>query len=719
MRVGARSEPPSTGTSEDAALPECEGPAWKLLFERHPQPMLVYDPETLALLAVNDAALRLYGHPREALLAMTLMDLRPADEIPDLLARIPEPTTGLRAALAVHHRTKDGADLELEMSTEEVRFGQGIARLALLTDVTKWRRIEQARRESERRLREVLESAPLVAVTLDREGRVTFCNQSLLRLSGYAEEEVLGKGWYDLFASAAQDRRSAFVSRMEEGLVLPHEEHAIVARGGELRLVAWTSTVLRDESGTIIGAASIGTDVTEQRRVEAKLAHDALHDALTGLPNRALFLERLAGAMLRARRREGYVYAVLLVDLDRFKIINESLGHVLGDRLLVEAGKVLRACVRPEDTVARLGGDEFTILLDDAGDALHATRIASRIHEALSAPFHIGGHEVFTTASIGIALSTTAYDSPEEVLRDADTAMYRAKARGKARHEIFDTSMHRRAVALHSLETDLRRALDRKELQVAFQPIVSLKSGAITGFEALARWSHPRRGQVSPMEFIPIAEETGLIQSIGRWVLHEACREMRRWLDDNPGPGGFSMSVNLSTKQFQAGLVEEVDRALRESGLEPRSLKLEITESVLMENADSAADMLAEIRNRGVHLCIDDFGTGYSSLSYLLRFPIDTLKIDRSFVKGMGDDGELGSENLELVRTIVTLARNLGLDVVAEGVETAGQRIRLEALGCQHAQGFLFSPPVDAAAASKLIATQLAARKRASEAPRG
>jgi diguanylate cyclase (GGDEF)-like protein len=406
---------------------------------------------------------------------------------------------------------------------------------------------------------------------------------------------------------------------------------------------------------------------------------------------------------------------VLFVDLDRFKVINDSLGHSVGDQLLLEAGRVLRTCVRPEDTVARLGGDEFTILLDDIGDELEATRTANRIHQAFASPLNLGGHEVFSTASIGIALSVTGYDRSEDILRDADNAMYRAKALGKSRHEIFDKSMHRRAVALLQLETDLRRAVERQEFFLVYQPIVSLKGGGLVGLEALVRWRHPQRGLVPPAEFVGVAEETGLILPIGAWVLREACAQMASWLHGSSTP--LSISVNLSTKQFlSAGLVDAVDMALSSSGLEPERLKLEITESVLMENADSAAAMMRGLRARGIQLCIDDFGTGYSSLSYLLRFPVDTLKVDRTFVSGMAESD--AHENLELVRAIVTLARNLGMDVVAEGVETEGQRIRLEALGCQFAQGYLFARPMDADAAARwMTSVPTMSTKRGSAAP--
>jgi len=391
------------------------------------------------------------------------------------------------------------------------------------------------------------------------------------------------------------------------------------------------------------------------------------------------------------------MFAVMVVDLDRFRAVNESLGRTLGDELLVKASQLLSASIRPGDTVARLGDDEFTILLDDVSDEFYASRVAGSIHQALLTPFHLGGREAFSTASIGIALSSPRYEHAEDILRDAGTAMARAKTLGKSRHEIFDQSMHQRAVAMLELETELRRALERKEFRVVYQPIVSLQDGALKGFEALLRWESPVRGTVLPVEFIAFAEETGLIHPIGSWVLREACQEMRGWLaDDGLNTRRLWMSVNLSSKQFlQPGLLREIDEVMREARLDAHRLKLEITESALMQDPDSAAAMLRELRGQGYGLCIDDFGTGYSSLSYLLRFPIDTLKIDRTFIAGLDRAGQ----NQELVRMIVALARNLSMEVIAEGVETEAQRIRLEALGCDQAQGFLFSKPLDGQAA--------------------
>jgi diguanylate cyclase (GGDEF)-like protein len=447
--------------------------------------------------------------------------------------------------------------------------------------------------------------------------------------------------------------------------------------------------------------------IAEQERISRELQqskehfrHAAFHDALTGLPNRALLTDHLKLALERARRRPDHHFAVLFIDLDRFKNINDSLGHSIGDDLLIAIARRVEECLRPMDTVARLGGDEFAILLDGLEDTDAAVHVAERVQIELMKPFNLGGHEVYTTVSIGIALSMTGYVHPEHLLRDADIAMYRAKENGKARYELFDTVMHARAVALLQLENDLRRAVERQEFCVHYQPIIALDNDRLAGFEALVRWEHPERGTVFPSEFISLAEETGLITEIGQWVLRESCRQVRQWQWQSPMNRPLTLSVNLSSKQFtQPNLIEQVKLILEETDFDPRCLRLEITESVVMENAEQAAHMLSQLRELGVHLSIDDFGTGYSSLSYLHRFPVTTLKIDRSFISRMG----AGDENLEIVRTIMTLASNLGMEVIAEGVETKEQLAQLRALKCDYGQGYLFSRPVQSADAEQLI----------------
>jgi diguanylate cyclase (GGDEF)-like protein len=446
--------------------------------------------------------------------------------------------------------------------------------------------------------------------------------------------------------------------------------------------------------------------IAEQERISRVLEetkehfrHAAFHDSLTGLPNRAMFTELLKAEIDNSKRRNDHMFAVLFLDLDRFKNVNDSLGHTHGDLLLVAFAERLERTLRPVDTLARFGGDEFAILLSGMTDATDAVRVAQRISDELSQPFVLDKNSAFATASIGIALSSSGYDRPEDILRDADTAMYRAKENGKARYEVFDHGMHARAVSRLQLESDLRQAVEQKEFCVYYQPIVSLQTGRLNGFEALVRWNHPRRGLVQPADFIPVAEETGLIVPIGQWVLNEACAHVRQWQIDSPTHRSLSLSVNLSARQVaQPDLLERIKEALEASKLSPHCLKLEITESVVMENAEAAALMFKQLRALGVQLSIDDFGTGYSSLSYLHRFPLNYLKIDRSFVMRLTTENDNA-----IVRTISTLARNLGMEVIAEGIETEEQYQQLRMLGCEYGQGFLFSRPVDSSDVPHLL----------------
>ena len=465
-------------------------------------------------------------------------------------------------------------------------------------------------------------------------------------------------------------------------------EYRIRHKDGNYRWMLCRGLIVRDENGHATRMAGSQTDINERKQVEQQLLHDALHDALTGLPNRVLLMDRLGGALNHVRRDPRRGCAILFIDLDRFKNVNDGLGHMAGDALLIEWARRLDACRRPGDTLARLGGDEFTLLLEDIHEVADAIRVAERIQSQFQRPFRLGEQDVFMGASIGIAVGTHETVRPEDLLRDADTAMYRAKAEGRACYQVFDASMHTRAIAFLQLENDLRRAVERQELVVHCQPVVNLATSRLAGFEALVRWQDPRRGIISPAEFIPLAEETGLIAAIGEWVLRESCRQLQTWLIAYPERAPLTMSVNLSSRQFsQEGLVAMVTQVLQESQLAGNQLRLEITESVLMGNTDMAARKLQEIRTQGIRISMDDFGTGYSSLSYLHRFPIDTLKIDQSFVRSMGDAGE----GIEIVRTIISLARALKMDVVAEGPETRHQIELLRNMGCDYGQGNFYA----------------------------
>jgi diguanylate cyclase (GGDEF)-like protein/PAS domain S-box-containing protein len=474
-------------------------------------------------------------------------------------------------------------------------------------------------------------------------------------------------------------------------------EHRLRHENGSWRWILARGQATREASGKAVRFSGSMMDVTDRKAAADRVLHDALHDPLTRLPNRALFLDLVKRSFARARRREEYRFAVLFLDLDRFKSVNDGLGHAAGDELLVQMGGRLQTCLREGDTLARQGGDEFTILLDDVKDASDAEIVADRIHDVTTQPFNVSGHEVFSTASIGIALSAPTYARPEDLLLDADTAMYRAKAQGRARSVAFDASMRERAPQLLDLEADLRRALVREEFRVHYLPIVDVATGRIQGLEALIRWAHPKRGLVSPEHFVPFAEETGLIVPMGRWLLDEAGREFQTCRAASADR--LSLNVNLSSKQLlHSDLLQHIDGVLSQNSLDPQDLVLELTENTF-QHSEHAAVRIAQLRDRGVRLYMDDFGTGYSSLNSLYKYQLDSLKIDKSLFSGGSPRGQAP----ELVRTIVSLARDLGKHVVAEGVETKEQFGFLREVGCSAAQGYYFSPPVEGNVARSLL----------------
>lgn len=525
-------------------------------------------------------------------------------------------------------------------------------------------------------------------------------NQSLCKMLGYSEEELLTRTFQEIVH--LEDRIGALekiAALVRNKIPIAQSEMRCLHKDGQVVWVLWSvSAVFVQSTGSIQLIFQI-QNTTDRKEAEKRLAHDAFHDALTGLPNRALIRHHIGLAISRVKRKPDLGFAVLFLDVDRFKLVNDTLGHIAGDQLLVGLARKLESCLRPSDTIARVGGDEFTILLEDLADADEAVMVAKRIHKELETPVILSGREVFITVSIGIAPVSSLYEQPDEILRDADIAMYRSKSLGKARHETFGEEMQEHFKNLLQIETDLRRAHEREEFFVNYQPIVSLDDFRVCGFEALVRWQHPERGLISPADFIPIAEDGGQILQIGEWVLREACLQLKRWQEAFPAETSLYITVNLSPKQFaQPDLVGQVKGILKETGLDASFLKLEITESVLMDDFEAAARLLFELRALGLRLSIDDFGTGYSSLTYLHRFPIDTLKIDRSFVMRMDKD------NVEIVRTILSLAENLGMDVVAEGIETQVQMALLRDLGCQNGQGYFFSKPMNVADADRVIA---------------
>ncbi|MCU1301552.1 MAG: response regulator receiver modulated diguanylate cyclase/phosphodiesterase with sensor(s) [Candidatus Sulfotelmatobacter sp.] len=585
--------------------------------------------------------------------------------------------------------------------TKPIDFAVALARIG--TQLSH-KRAQEGLRESEERYALAARGANDGLWDWNVEANVVYFSTRWKSMLGYQENEIGDKPdeWLDRIHDADRERVNEEIAAHQRGSVPQFEsEHRVLHKDGTFRWMLCRGLAVHNGSGKASRMAGWQTDITEGK----------VSDPLTGLPNRLLFTDRVGRLIKHAKRRKEYLFAVLFLDLDGFKMINDSLGHLVGDQLLVGVASRLEKCLRATDTVARLGegfvvarmgGDEFTVLLEDLKHPDDAKQAADRLMKAVTSPFMLGGREVFTSLSIGIALSSSSYEQAEDVLRDADTAMYRAKSMGKARYEIFDADMRASVVARLQLETDLRRALEHGEFHNVYQPIVSLAAGQIVGFEALLRWQHPTRGLLGPEEFIVVAEETGLIRDLGWWNLREACQQMTEWRADYGAYSQLTMSVNLSPKQFlQANLVEDIRNLQRELKLPPEALKLELTESTVMGDPSAAIEMLQQIKSLGISLAIDDFGTGYSSLSYLHRFPLDTLKIDRSFISGIGN-----GEDTEIARTILPMALNLHLDVVAEGVETIEQLVLLKKLHCKYGQGYYFSKPLSAEEAGSLLAEQ-------------
>jgi PAS domain S-box-containing protein len=613
-----------------------------------------------------------------------------------------------------------------------------LACLVLLFDiytVYQHLQLQRIRRELTERnqLFEVItENAADMIAVIDCAGNRLYNSPAYKKVLGYSSEEL------KLSSAVEQvhpdDRRRVLEAADKARLTGRGEllEYRMRHKDGTWRVLESVATAIQNEEGQTERLVIVNRDITERKRAEEALAHNALHDALTDLPNRALFLDRVRHVLVLSHRHISYKFAVLFIDLDQFKVFNDSLGHAAGDTLLVQIGRRLSASVRGVDTIsrsvlaqdaspvateaslARVGGDEFTVLLEGIKDCGDAIRVAERIQERLRIPFVVEGQEVVTTASIGIAFCGTSYTNSEDLVRDAEIAMYRAKREGKARSQVFDTAMHTIAVKRLRLETDLRRALERREFRVHYQPIVSLQSGKIVGFEALSRWQRPE-GLLSPAHFIQIAEETGIILPMNRLLLREACLQLRAWHSEFPCDPPLTISVNVTPKEFaQPDLADQMKTILVETGVHPSSINVEITETIAMADPQRSSLVLAELKALGVHISIDDFGTGYSSLSRLQGFPVDTLKIDRAFISKIDTD----SETSEIVRIIVMLAHNLGLKVVAEGAETAEQVRVLRQLKCELVQGYFFAPPGDHAAAQALLSKNRAEASHSATATR-
>jgi diguanylate cyclase (GGDEF)-like protein/PAS domain S-box-containing protein len=636
---------------------------------------------------VNRAEADMHGYTKEELVGQDATILAPKK-----IRTKPMGVEALKQLKSWHRESanerKDGSTFPVEVLSDAVMDAQGspIGLVTIARNITEQKRAEAKLKESEQRYALAVQGANDGIWDWNLQTDQVYFSDRWKLMLGYARDEIeqMPEEWWSRVHDEDLDRLKRDLGEHLEGVTEQlHSEHRMLHRDGDHRWMLARGVVVRDDRGVPTRIAGSLTDVTDRK----------VHDPLTRLPNRALLTDRLKSSLRRQRRQEGRVCAVLFLDLDRFKVVNDSLGHPAGDVLLQNVARVLRTCLRPSDTVARMGGDEFTILLDEVTEDTSAIQVAERILAELTQPFLIGEQEIFTTASIGIAFSSTGYENPEDLLRDADTAMYRAKSQGTGRYQIFDRHMRRQAIDQLRVETDIRHALEREEFEIYYQPILSLRTEQIVGMEALIRWNHPERGLLHPNDFIQTAEETGLILPIGRWVLVEACRQLARWRRKGPAASEWKVSVNLSPKQFNhPRLIRDVKAALDSTGVEPDWLQLEVTESIFIDNLQVTSAMIAALREMGVTVAIDDFGTGYSSLGYLDQLPIDILKIDRSFIDKLGMADGKG----EMVETILKMAENLEIEVVAEGVETKGQMSALKQLHCGFMQGYLFSRPATA-----------------------
>ncbi len=572
--------------------------------------------------------------------------------------------------------------------------------IILIRDITDRKRTEMALRESEERYRLLAENINDLVCLHAPDGRFLYVSPSSETLLGYRYDEMIGQDPYTFFHPDECDRiRQEAHEEVLSGKPTPITYRMRQKSGNYIWFETLTKPIM-DATGQVIQLQTTSRDVTERIQVQTKLKYDALHDSLTGLPNRHLLIERLELAIHRAKRSENYHFAVLFLDLDRFKVINDSLGHMAGDKLLIAIARKLQVTFREINLVVRLGGDEFVILLEEIKDIQEAIHAIEKLFAELQLPIIIEGRSVYTAASIGVVLGTKDYEEASDLLRDADIAMYRAKTKGRATYEIFDAEMHKQALARMHLENDLRRAIDCEEFVLHYQPIVCLTTGYIVGFEALIRWQDPNHGLKYPLEFIAVTEEIGLITTLSYWALRTACQQLVKWQTTFPNFVDLKISVNLSAQNLrQSDLVEEIDRILAQTQLQATCLTLEITESMLIEDIESTIIILSQLKEKGIQISIDDFGTGYSSLSYLHRLPIDNLKVDRSFVNQIQE----GKKNARIVETIATLSEQLNLVTIAEGIETSQQLKHLQELGYQFGQGYLFSKPLSEDLVEKLL----------------
>jgi diguanylate cyclase (GGDEF)-like protein/PAS domain S-box-containing protein len=664
------------------------------IFQTTPEGRYLEANRTLARIYGFASVAEMVAHFRDIKSQLYVEPGRRDDFIQELTAR--DEVHNFESAI----RKKDGTIIWICENARVVRGASGEPAYyeGTVVDITDRKRAEEALEAQRAYFSQLFANSPQAISLIDMRRNIVDVNKGFEALFGFRAEDIQGFGMRAFIVpndglNECENLRAVILGgkSVQRETVRLHRD----GRRIPVSMIGFPVHIRAEISGLVY----IYQDISERKAFEAQITHQAFHDALTGLPNRSLLSDRLERALTRAKRRGDARYAVLMIDLNKFKSVNDTLGHQAGDQLLVEVSRRLAACVRSMDTVARLGGDEFAVILEELKSKREVLSVVERIGVGLAKPFVLAGTTVTPSASIGIVVRTREYAVAEDILRDADIAMYRAKEQGRP-SLVFDPRMHQEILDTVSLEAELRQAIELGQLLLHYQPIVSVASGRIEGFEALVRWDHPIRGIVPPDRFIPLAEETGLILPLGRFVIQQACQQLRAWQRDIPEAVGLSISVNVSCRQFvKDGLVEHVTAVLAETGLDPACLKLEITESVLMHDTRHTAQELARLKALGVKIAIDDFGTGYSSLAYLRQLPIDHLKIDRSFISGQ--DG--GGEGQEIVKSIIALARSLGLTVVAEGVEHADQLERLRRADCDEAQGFMFSRPVDKEAAARLL----------------
>ena len=659
------------------------------LFENANDLIYVHDLEG-NFISVNQTSEKVFGYRREETLKLNIREIVAPEDHKKVETEIAAKLSGQpSSSYEVSCISKDGGRFSFEVNSRIIyESGEPIAVQGIARDITD-RKLAEEERD---RLYNV--SNDLLA-TIGFDGRILHINPAWEKILGYKKSELIGRFLYEITHIEDQSFNISDQSGIR-GDQSTSFESRLIAKNGSHCWILWNSTPIASEKISY----AVGRNITERKHAEQILHHNAMYDTLTDLPNRKHFMNHLQSAIDRYKDNSNLNFAVLFIDLDRFKIINDGLGHLIGDKLLIAIAESIKSSLRPGDVVARLGGDEFTILIHNVVTTNDATHVAERIQEMLSKPFKIDNYEVFSSASIGIIISDGTHRNPEDFLRDADSAMYSAKESGKARYEIFDHEMHVRNIRLLQVETDLRKAIDREEFRVYYQPIIDIKTGEIGELEALIRWEHPELGLVFPNEFINIAEETGLIIPIGEWVLEEACRQTHKWQNELPDCRDLCISVNLSAKQLMhPDLVSQIQKIQTRTNLDLKYLRLEVTESTVMGNGETALRVMNELNSLGINFSSDDFGTGFSSLSYLHKYPFKRIKIDRGFVGKM--DTDVKSEGI--VKTILMLGKYLGLEVVAEGIENETHLKKLSVAGLEYGQGFLFSEPIPARETTQML----------------